>query len=222
MHVNAICFPKLHLSDNFLTTSCSCISTFFFIFWCNICYGEKNYYGTLHKFLQSFHSPLWTPVQSALSGMEDTKSSTTGDVQEKKPTDEVTPIPQEELLKAVLPPNTLPELTSTMFSNISAYLKGELLATSEDYKLLESMNLAASEKYAEMTDVAKGLTSFMKDLQIKYKDFNPYLEKIDEIDTNVTELEKTVLLLDEYTRRLETKFKNLDKALLHKEQPNEK
>jgi len=141
--------------------------------------------------------------------------------QEKKATNEtvVSPPPQphhEELLKAVRPSDTLPELTTAMFYNISAYLKGELLATSEDYKLLESMNLLASEKYVEMTDVAKGLTSFMKDLQIKYKDFQPYLEKIDEIDTNVTELEKTVLLLDDYTKRLETKFKNLDKALLLK------
>lgn len=37
--------------------------------------------------------------------------------------------PQEELLKPIRPPDTLPELTETMFNNIAAYLKGELLGT---------------------------------------------------------------------------------------------
>ena len=34
------------------------------------------------------------------------------------------------------------------------------------------------------------------------QDFQPYLDKIEEIDMNVTELEKTVVLLDEYSKRL--------------------
>jgi len=101
-----------------------------------------------------------------------------------------------------------------MFANIAAYLKGELTATTNDYKLLATMNSVCTTKYAEMTDVAKGLTSFMKDLQQKYQDFKPYLDQIDEIDANVTELEKTVVLLDDYSKRLEWKFKNIDKALL--------
>eukprot|EP00026_Physarum_polycephalum_P019736 Phypoly_transcript_21895.p1 GENE.Phypoly_transcript_21895~~Phypoly_transcript_21895.p1 ORF type:complete len:147 (+),score=37.34 Phypoly_transcript_21895:132-572(+) len=106
------------------------------------------------------------------------------------------------------------QLTHVMFENIANYLKGELTATTNDYKLLASMNAVASSKYSEMSEVARGLTSFMKDLQQKYQDFQPYLDKIEEIDTSVTELEKTVVLLDEYSKRLEWKFKNLDKALL--------
>lgn len=34
------------------------------------------------------------------------------------------------------------------------------------------------------------------------KEFDPYLKKIDEIDSNVNELEHTVQLLDDYTKRL--------------------
>jgi len=104
-----------------------------------------------------------------------------------------------------------------MFTNIAAYLKGELTATTNDYKLLANMNSVSSTKYMEMSEVARGLTSFMKDLQQKYEDFKPYLDKIDEIDVNVAELEKTVALLDDYSKRLEWKFKNIDKALMKEE-----
>jgi hypothetical protein len=34
------------------------------------------------------------------------------------------------------------------------------------------------------------------------KEFEPYVQKINQIDSNVSELERTVLLLDEYTKRL--------------------
>jgi len=48
--------------------------------------------------------------------------------------------------------------------------------------------------------------------QSKDAEFKPYLEKIDEIDASVTELERTVVLLDDYTKRLEKKFKHLKAA----------
>eukprot|EP01121_Diplochlamys_sp_Union-15-3_P011392 TRINITY_DN3302_c0_g4_i1.p1 TRINITY_DN3302_c0_g4~~TRINITY_DN3302_c0_g4_i1.p1 ORF type:complete len:203 (-),score=48.73 TRINITY_DN3302_c0_g4_i1:19-579(-) len=99
--------------------------------------------------------------------------------------------------------------TQTLFRTLSDYLRGELLATSEDYKLLENMNNVTKEKYVEMTEMAVKLGEQMTLLQQKYKSFQPYLEKIDEIDTSVNELEKTVVLLDEYTLRLEEKFKHL-------------
>ena len=37
----------------------------------------------------------------------------------------------------------------------------------------------------------------------------PYLEQIDQIETSVNELEQTVLLMDEYTKQLEGKFRKL-------------
>jgi len=105
--------------------------------------------------------------------------------------------------------------TKTMFQNVSKYLQSELQATSEDFKLLENMNNITREKYTEMTEITKNLTSFLDEMQKKYAEFEPYLKKIEEIDGNVNELEHTVQLLDEYTRRLEEKFKKL--ALQRKE-----
>ena len=36
------------------------------------------------------------------------------------------------------------------------------------------------------------------------EDFKPYMEQIDELDTNVSQLEEVVTQLDEYTKRLGT------------------
>jgi len=101
------------------------------------------------------------------------------------------------------------QATKAMFDNLGEYTKGELEASSSDFRLLETMNTITLEKYKEMTATAQGLTAFMQDIQKKYEEFEPYLKKIDQIDANVSELEHTVFLLDEYSKRLEEKFKRL-------------
>jgi biogenesis of lysosome-related organelles complex 1 subunit 2 len=98
--------------------------------------------------------------------------------------------------------------TKELFSNVEKYLQGEITATSEDYKLLETMNNMTKEKYVDMTNTAHGLVEYMTLLQQKYTEFQPYLNKIDEIETSVNELEKTVALLDQYTLRLGKRTSN--------------
>jgi hypothetical protein len=85
------------------------------------------------------------------------------------------------------------------------------------------MNKATTEKYKDMTDNAELLTKHMQDLQEKCSSncclpegvvliffafadskFQPYLAKIDEIDASLGDLEKTVLVLDDYTLKLGT------------------
>ena len=63
----------------------------------------------------------------------------------------------------------LKEMTETMFTKLSAYLMGELMSNSEDYRLLEQMNNAAMGKYHEMADTSNNLVNFMVDLQNKCK-----------------------------------------------------
>ncbi len=41
------------------------------------------------------------------------------------------------------------------------------------------------------------------------EEFDPYVKKIDQIDANVSELEHTVYLLDEYSKRLGTIHTNI-------------
>jgi biogenesis of lysosome-related organelles complex 1 subunit 2 len=101
--------------------------------------------------------------------------------------------------------------TKALFNNLSNYLQSELLITSDDYKLLYQMNVLTKEKYVDMTKMTAQLATGMTELQAKYKAFQPYLAKIDEIETSVSELEKTVLALDDYTKKLEAKFQLLQR-----------
>uniref|UniRef100_A0A6B2LQJ2 Biogenesis of lysosome-related organelles complex 1 subunit 2 n=1 Tax=Arcella intermedia TaxID=1963864 RepID=A0A6B2LQJ2_9EUKA len=102
--------------------------------------------------------------------------------------------------------------TNTLFQNLANYLNNELLVTSEDYKLLHQMNLLTKDKYADMTAMTSQLVASMNELQLKYKSFEPHLNKIDEIEVSVNELEKTVILLNEYTKKLEAKFQYLQRV----------
>ncbi|KYR00965.1 biogenesis of lysosome-related organelles complex-1 [Tieghemostelium lacteum] len=122
---------------------------------------------------------------------------------------------EQDILKPTLPiPEDLQKQTTEMFTKVTNYLKGELSTTVSDYNLLIQMNNITSAKYHDMTEVTKGLSLFMGDLKVKYEEFQPYLDKINELDKNLGNLEKTVQLLDEYTKRLENKIKNIDKTAL--------
>eukprot|EP00824_Muranothrix_gubernata_P014618 TRINITY_DN3029_c0_g1_i3.p1 TRINITY_DN3029_c0_g1~~TRINITY_DN3029_c0_g1_i3.p1 ORF type:complete len:158 (+),score=18.81 TRINITY_DN3029_c0_g1_i3:22-474(+) len=117
--------------------------------------------------------------------------------------------------------------TRTMFQALNKYLRGELncalvcvrkmflalrtlcAVTLEDYLLLERMNRVATQKYNEMADYAEGLGTFIAIMQAKYDSLRPYLDQIDEIDARVTQLEQVVNLLNDYTKRLEQRFKSL-------------
>jgi hypothetical protein len=92
------------------------------------------------------------------------------------------------------------------------------------------MNQVAKSKYEDMTTMAATLVRHMQELQDKCTIFShphcsaqrnseriyffrvgtdqkyqPYLAKIDEVESSLTELEKTCLLLDEYTLKLGTR-----------------
>jgi hypothetical protein len=50
------------------------------------------------------------------------------------------------------------------------------------------------------------------------QDFQPYLQQIDDIEAGVTDLEQTVMLLDDYTKRLEAKFMYIRQQQLQQRQ----
>nr|CAD7394081.1 unnamed protein product [Timema cristinae] len=115
----------------------------------------------------------------------------------------------------------LSRLASTMFQKTADYLFGELVCT--QYKLLESMNRATITKYSDMKQVAGNvaktnkmmmlfITEMYKCLDLVVdKSLQPYLEQIDQIEDSVTKLEQAAYKLDAYSKRLELKFKHLEK-----------
>jgi len=107
----------------------------------------------------------------------------------------------------------------------------------EDYRLLENMNKATSDKYSDMKNIASNVARTMTDLNEKCKyilymlcslsnisshskkvcfcpsdqSLQPYLDQINQIEDSVSKLEQAAFKLDAYSKRLENKFKSLEK-----------
>ncbi|XP_070544511.1 biogenesis of lysosome-related organelles complex-1 subunit 2-like [Ptychodera flava] len=103
------------------------------------------------------------------------------------------------------------KLCQDMFMKLEEYLKGDLAATAEDYKLLEKMNRLTIHKYSEMKQMTSSIATSMQTLNEKYKSLQPYLDQIDQVEESVANLEQAAYRLDAYSKRLETKFKQLEK-----------
>jgi len=109
------------------------------------------------------------------------------------------------------PPPDITELCRDTFTKAALYVHGELVCCSEDYKLLEAMNKATLSKYVEMEQIGSNVGKAMKDLNEKYASLQPYLDQIDQIEESVAGLEQAAYKLDAYSKRLEAKFKQLEK-----------
>ncbi|XP_074648498.1 biogenesis of lysosome-related organelles complex 1 subunit 2-like isoform X2 [Tubulanus polymorphus] len=108
-------------------------------------------------------------------------------------------------------PLDLKILCRDAFEKAAEYMRGDLAATAEDYKLLEQMNRITIGKYAEMKQIAGNINHGMTDINEKYRNLQPYLDQIDQIEESVSNLEQATYRLDNYSKRLEAKFKQLEK-----------
>ena len=102
---------------------------------------------------------------------------------------------------------------STAFGAMNQYLTAELTTSTDELVLLRDLNTAAKQKYSGMADNTAQLVKYMSDLKEKYDSLAPYLAKVDEVDRSVTELEQTVASLDDYTKRIEVRFKKVVREL---------
>eukprot|EP01051_Picozoa_sp_SAG22_P009507 SAG22_NODE_797_length_7135_cov_211.841103_9_plen_258_part_00 len=96
--------------------------------------------------------------------------------------------------------------TSELFTKIAALLEAELNQGSDDFTLVEQMNLLTTQKYREMAQYTSGLVAIMDKLREKKAQLQPSLDAIDRVDQSVTELERIAGFLDEYTKELEAKL----------------
>lgn len=105
----------------------------------------------------------------------------------------------------------LSRLANTMFQKTGEYLQEELTSTHADYRLLERLNKEAIGKYAELKTISSNVSHSLDALNAKYRKLQPVLDNINEIDDSVTKLEQAAYKLAAYSKRLETKFKELEK-----------
>nr|CAG4652330.1 EOG090X0J9J [Triops cancriformis] len=106
---------------------------------------------------------------------------------------------------------TLNKLAVNMFQKTADYLAEELSVAQEEYKLLENMNRSVAQKYGDMAQLTSSVGSALSLLNEKYKSLQPYLDQIDQIEDSVAQLEQAAYKLDAYTKRLESKFRALEK-----------
>lgn len=104
----------------------------------------------------------------------------------------------------------LNQLASIAFAKSSDWISGELEATSEEYELLEKMNRLTATKYSDMRQITGNVAKGISGLNDKYKELQPYIDQIDQIDASVQQLETAAFKLDAYSKRLEAKFKDLE------------
>ena len=98
---------------------------------------------------------------------------------------------------------------AVLLEKLAAYVEGEAEISIEDYRLLQAMNLAATERYSGMAEESAGLVGFAQKLQSKCEAMMPQLAQIDVLEAQVAELEGAVDQLDSYSKRLESKYASL-------------
>lgn len=103
------------------------------------------------------------------------------------------------------------EMAMDMFQKITEYLNGELAITSEEYQLLLRLNQMTMAKYSDMTALASRLNVVSNKLNEKFLSLQPYCDQIDQVESSVSALEQTAYRLDAYCKKLEAKFKEVEK-----------
>lgn len=113
---------------------------------------------------------------------------------------------------ATITEQKIEKLAADLFKKTDAYVRSELEVTLEDYELLEKMNQATANKYREMQGMSTTVAASLSDLESNYEALQPFLDKIDGLDDKVSRLENLAYAIDSYSKRLEGKFKALEKA----------
>ena len=102
---------------------------------------------------------------------------------------------------------TLENLSKDMIKSTGDYINGEIDVCIADYKLLEQMNKAVTEKYKNLTKYSSSISSEMDKLNEAYAALMPMLTQIDQVEKCIGDLEESANKLDVYSKKLEAKFK---------------
>ena len=70
---------------------------------------------------------------------------------------------------------------------------------------------ATASKYSDMQQITGNISKGVNQLNFKYQELQPYLDQIDQIDESVERLFQAAIKLENYSKRLENKFKELEK-----------
>lgn len=98
-------------------------------------------------------------------------------------------------------------LTEDMMAKLSAFARGELEASAEDYELLARLNGMTSEEYRAAADRIAAMVPVVGGLKEKYALLEPHFAEIDRLEEQVRKLDGAVDRLDAYSRDIEEQFR---------------
>ena len=97
------------------------------------------------------------------------------------------------------------QLSVEMFENVGAAIRGEFTPAILEYQLLAKMNKVASDNYQNMADFAQGVAVFVESLKAKHTELLPAVERIDEMESEVAQMEAIVQQIDNFSKSLESR-----------------
>ncbi|CAG9781699.1 unnamed protein product [Diatraea saccharalis] len=102
-------------------------------------------------------------------------------------------------------------LATQLFKRTNDYLQGEMSAGQDHYNLLEEINRLTITKYADLKNLAVNLNKTLMEYNEMYnQQIKPLLTQIDRIDAQVSQFEVNAYRLDNYTKQLKARFKELE------------
>ena len=103
------------------------------------------------------------------------------------------------------------QLSKNLFKATAGYAQADLQVTLDEYALLAKMNDVSADKYNELKNSADSLAKSLSDLNANYERLVPFLDKISKLEDQVVNLERLAYSLDNYSKRLEARFRSLEK-----------
>lgn len=100
--------------------------------------------------------------------------------------------------------------SADMSAHLLDYISAELDVNAESYECLHELNLAATDRYRGMCDGVRRAHETVAQLSARHAALQPLLRQVGEVEAHVSELEHVVARLDEYTKRLEHRFRALE------------
>mmetsp|Transcript_20960 Transcript_20960/g.69940 ORF Transcript_20960/g.69940 Transcript_20960/m.69940 type:complete len:95 (-) Transcript_20960:1034-1318(-) len=82
-------------------------------------------------------------------------------------------------------------------------------SASEEYNLLDKMQTTTEAKMKELVSATSNINENLETLEKKKKELNPLLDQITDLETSVDELLNTAQLLDDYSKKIESKYKEI-------------
>ncbi|KAG8471080.1 hypothetical protein KFE25_009501 [Diacronema lutheri] len=101
------------------------------------------------------------------------------------------------------------ETVGTLSDRLVDYLSSEAAVSAESSRCLRDMNLIAAQRYRAAADGVAELNASTEAISARHAAVHPLLLQVGDIEAHVAELERVVTQLNEYTKRLEHRYRAL-------------